>query len=94
MLVHCAAGVSRSASVVVAYLMYKKGLSLDDALDFVKSKRECVDPNFGFREQLQIFDQILKKYRKELFPDSGAVGILGNDQKIGGKEEEKKQKRK
>lgn len=58
-LVHCHAGVSRSATIVLSYLMRKKGLRLEDALKFVKSKRPCVNPNTGFLQQLNRFDQHL-----------------------------------
>ena len=41
-LVHCIAGVSRSASCVIAYLMKKRGMSLDEALAHTKSRRPAV----------------------------------------------------
>lgn len=52
-LVHCNAGVSRSASIVIAYLM-QKGLfrTYKEAFEFVKSKRSIVSPNKGFVKQL------------------------------------------
>ena len=57
--VHCAAGQSRSATIVIAYIMWKKKLSFDKAYNFVKQKRSCVYPNFGFRQQLQMFEKLL-----------------------------------
>lgn len=45
-LVHCVAGVSRSASMVLAYLMKYLRMSLKDAHNFVKSKRPFVRLNF------------------------------------------------
>jgi len=56
-LVHCHAGVSRSTTVVVAYLMVRKRWPLQKALHFVKKKRYIVEPNFGFLEQLCQFEQ-------------------------------------
>uniref|UniRef100_A0A8C9R8H6 protein-tyrosine-phosphatase n=1 Tax=Scleropages formosus TaxID=113540 RepID=A0A8C9R8H6_SCLFO len=50
-LVHCAAGVSRSPALAVAYVMYRLGLCLDDA--FVKERRPTISPNFNFLGQLQ-----------------------------------------
>ena len=50
-LVHCAAGISRSASVVIAYLM-SHGMSLEQAYGYVKSRRPIVQPNPGFMQQL------------------------------------------
>ena len=47
-LVHCAAGVSRSASIVIAYLMRIKGWTYAEAFSYVKSKRFVICPNSGF----------------------------------------------
>ena len=57
--VHCAAGESRSATIVIAYLMWKNRMSFDKAYNFVKSKRSKIYPNFGFRQQLQMFENLL-----------------------------------
>lgn len=51
-LVHCDAGVSRSASFVIAYLMRTHGMSLRSALDHVQQSRPVIEPNLGFRSQL------------------------------------------
>ena len=59
-LVHCAAGQSRSASVVIAYIMWTKKMTFKDALEFVNQKVFFfVYPNHGFRDQLQIFEKEL-----------------------------------
>lgn len=58
-LVHCNAGVSRSASVCIAYLMLHRKLTFAAAFSHVKSKRECIRPNDGFFKQLQQMDQPL-----------------------------------
>ncbi len=60
-LVHCMAGASRSATIIIAYLMWKDKMKYDDALDFVQKKRFIVYPNEGFREQLKLFENELKK---------------------------------
>lgn len=52
-LVHCNAGVSRSASICIAYLISLHGMSFDNAIALVKSKRECIQPNRGFLQQLK-----------------------------------------
>eukprot|EP01017_Pseudomicrothorax_dubius_P011341 TRINITY_DN14221_c0_g1_i1.p1 TRINITY_DN14221_c0_g1~~TRINITY_DN14221_c0_g1_i1.p1 ORF type:complete len:213 (+),score=26.57 TRINITY_DN14221_c0_g1_i1:64-702(+) len=51
--VHCAAGVSRSPSIVIGYLMTRKNLSFEEALELVRSKRWIVDPNSNFVSQLK-----------------------------------------
>ncbi|GFG38883.1 hypothetical protein Cfor_02190 [Coptotermes formosanus] len=55
-LVHCYFGVSRSATVVVAYIMKKYELSFEDALERLKSKRRFVGPNPGFISQLRLYE--------------------------------------
>ena len=46
--VHCKAGKSRSATVVVAYLILFEGMKQRDAYDYVKNLRPEVSPNLGF----------------------------------------------
>ncbi|XP_062858785.1 dual specificity protein phosphatase 13A-like [Trichomycterus rosablanca] len=55
LLVHCAVGVSRSASLVLAYLMIHHRLSLLEAVDTVK-KHRWIFPNRGFLKQLRALD--------------------------------------
>lgn len=54
-LVHCDQGVSRSASIVIAYLLYSNTnfCTVEDALDYVRSKRSIVKPNASFLQQLE-----------------------------------------
>ncbi|XP_068819062.1 dual specificity protein phosphatase 9 [Capricornis sumatraensis] len=59
-LVHCLAGVSRSVTVTVAYLMQKLHLSLNDAYDLVKRKKSNISPNFSFMGQLLDFERTLQ----------------------------------
>lgn len=47
-LCHCAAGVSRSASCVVAYFVLHRGMRFDAALALVQQRRRIVKPNDGF----------------------------------------------
>jgi len=53
LLVHCAAGKSRSASVVIGYLIKYFKMSFGDAYDYVKAYRGSIEPNQGFVEQLK-----------------------------------------
>ena len=60
-LVHCAAGASRSATIVIAYIMWKEKKKYEEASKFVRDKRFIVYPNLGFREQLKMFEELLIK---------------------------------
>ena len=57
--VHCFLGKSRSASMVIGYLMWAYGMSLDDAMEWVCERRPCVKPNPNFRAQLQRLEATL-----------------------------------
>ncbi|KAK7031435.1 tyrosine-protein phosphatase yvh1 [Favolaschia claudopus] len=52
-LVHCFQGVSRSATVVCAYIVATTYYTCSESIAFVQSKRPIVCPNVGFRNQLQ-----------------------------------------
>nr|XP_015799685.2 dual specificity phosphatase 29 [Nothobranchius furzeri] len=54
-LVHCVMGRSRSATLVLAYLMTKHGLTVVDAIEHVRQRR-CILPNHGFLRQLRALD--------------------------------------
>jgi len=55
-LVHCQCGVSRSATLVVAYCMYKSPqMSVQEAYDTVKEKSRWIGPNMNLIMQLQEF---------------------------------------
>lgn len=57
---HCQAGVSRSASIVIAYVMFKLKLKFEDALNYVKERREFIYPNEGFILQLKDFEKVIE----------------------------------
>ena len=65
-LVHCAAGASRSATIVIAYLMWKNKMKFDDALQLVKEIRPNVWPNEGFQDQLKLFEKLLNENNYEI----------------------------
>lgn len=66
--VHCAAGISRSTTSVCAYLMAHLGITFEESLEFIASKRRTVCPNDGFRKQLRRFEvsQDLVDLREEV----------------------------
>nr|XP_019601400.1 PREDICTED: dual specificity phosphatase DUPD1 [Rhinolophus sinicus] len=63
-LVHCAMGRSRSATLVLAYLMIHRNMTLVDAIQQV-AKNRCVLPNRGFLKQLRELDMQLVQQRRE-----------------------------
>jgi len=65
-LIHCQAGVSRSSTLAIAYIMARSNLAMLDAFRFVKSRRPIVAPNFNFMGQLLEFEAALKHPRSSL----------------------------
>lgn len=55
-LIHCLAGMSRSVTVAVAYIMSVTPLNWKDALKVVRTGRSVANPNLGFQTQLQEFE--------------------------------------
>lgn len=62
-LVHCQAGVSRSATITIAFLLQHSRMTMTDAYRFTKSKRQIISPNFNFMGQLLDFEQALNQGR-------------------------------
>jgi len=60
-LVHCIRGVSRSATIVCAYLMTAFKMSHIEAVEKVRSKRPIARPNYGFMTQLEMYWGTLKQ---------------------------------
>mmetsp|Transcript_25359 Transcript_25359/g.22406 ORF Transcript_25359/g.22406 Transcript_25359/m.22406 type:complete len:153 (+) Transcript_25359:96-554(+) len=56
-LVHCMAGVSRSATIVIGYIMTYYGKDMKTAFNMVLEKRRCIGPNYGFRSQLEVYEK-------------------------------------
>ncbi|XP_064174444.1 dual specificity protein phosphatase 13B-like isoform X3 [Anguilla rostrata] len=62
-LVHCAMGVSRSATLVLAFLMICENLTLVEAINAVRQHRD-ICPNAGFLSQLRRLERTLAWDRK------------------------------
>lgn len=56
-LVHCQAGVSRSTTLVAAYLMREMGLNVEQAVQKVRKVRQQVDPTDFFMLQLELYER-------------------------------------
>ena len=56
-------GVSRSASVVMAYIMKELGYDYERSFGYVKQLRSCVNPNESVRVQLRTYESILQAHK-------------------------------
>ena len=59
--IHCVCGVSRSATIACAYYIKKYGWEPNFTISYLQSKRDVIDPNPGFRNQLQNYYEKLYK---------------------------------
>ena len=57
--VHCSCGVNRSSAIVIGYLMWKTHSSYDDVFEYVKQRRDCIEPSNLFVIQLHKFHNLL-----------------------------------
>jgi predicted protein tyrosine phosphatase len=55
-LVHCNLGVSRSSTILIAYLISKYNICTFGAYSYIKDKRIQVSPNYNFLRQLKLFE--------------------------------------
>lgn len=69
-LIHCMAGVSRSVTLTIAYLMCHFRMSMHNAYQFVKEKRPAISPNLNFMGQLVEFEREL-----ELNPQADSLDL-------------------
>jgi hypothetical protein len=70
-LVHCVQGISRSVTIVTAYLMLKLKLTYVEAFERVKASRGIASPNIGFIVQLMAFQ---RRIQRDF--DSGQVKVF------------------
>eukprot|EP00095_Tigriopus_kingsejongensis_P005314 snap_masked-scaffold337_size202799-processed-gene-1.16 protein:Tk05314 transcript:snap_masked-scaffold337_size202799-processed-gene-1.16-mRNA-1 annotation:"dual specificity protein phosphatase 14" len=60
LLIYCRAGMSRSASLCIAYFIKYHDMSLDEAFAYVKERRPIIHPNVGFLRQLRDYERKLR----------------------------------
>ncbi|KAF3699405.1 Dual specificity protein phosphatase 22-B [Channa argus] len=92
------AGVSRSVTLVVAYIMTVTGLGWQEALAAVRVVRPCAGPNLGFQRQLQEFETtqadefrkwLQKQYKDNPFNDEADIrDLLARASGVSGEEME------
>lgn len=58
--VHCNAGISRSPTIIIAYVMKHLNICFEDAFKFIKKTRRSINPNAGFISQLKEYESTLK----------------------------------
>ena len=71
--------MSRSSTVVVAYLMTATSMGWHDALRYVKSMRPVVNPNLGFQRQLMNFEQSGQRDQVDFIISTLASSISVNE---------------
>lgn len=64
-LVHCMGGFSRSPSVCMAWMIRYRHLRVDEALEVVRVKRSCAQPNQGFMKQLGTWATQSREHEKK-----------------------------
>ena len=74
---HCAAGISRSTSIVLAYLVARENMTLRDAYLHVKGIRSIVQPNCGFVKQLIQFEKEVRGSNSVLLPNDHRASYFG-----------------
>lgn len=79
-LVHCNDGMSRSASLVIAYIMQTFGLNFKTALNHVQQRRFCVQPNDGFEQQLKEFEPIYRAITENTMTENSSVSKRSRDE--------------
>ncbi|PKY07411.1 dual specificity phosphatase [Aspergillus campestris IBT 28561] len=56
-LIHCDLGISRSPTIIIAYLMRKYAMKQDDIMEFIQFKQK-VKPSANFLRQLQVWEEV------------------------------------
>lgn len=87
--IHCYAGVSRSTTCLVAYMMKYRGMTISGAINFIRKKRSIINPNPGFVQQLRNYAKRLvrQRYLNSQEAKFKRKGVMGSENEI--REEQK-----
>ncbi|KAK3775965.1 hypothetical protein RRG08_043650 [Elysia crispata] len=81
-LVHGNGGISRSAAVVIAYIMVKFSLTCSEAMSWVRNRRFCISLNEGFQHQLHEYEHIYKAQLLNTSEDTSlSIGVPNRKRK-------------
>lgn len=76
--VHCVQGVSRSATICLAYLIYNQRMNYQEGFNYLKEKRPIVNPNMTFIAQLICYYKRLYEEQYESVPVTPRVFIISS----------------
>ena len=79
--VHCAYGISRSSTSIIAYLMKEQGFTYGGGRSYVEKRRPIIYPNHGFVRQLKKWERLIKSNQlvnKKEPNDFGKTGMKDN----------------
>ena len=63
-LIHCQLGISRSVTLIIAYLIKYQGFDFNSAFNFIKNKRNQIRPNQGFIDKLKQYEKLVNNNRQ------------------------------
>jgi hypothetical protein len=83
--VHCMAGISRSATIIITYIMKLYDWDYNKSFEFVRKKRRIIDPNSGFVRQMRNFETSLKisKSDRKKTPPSSSIPMKAGALSLG-----------
>ncbi|CDJ29181.1 dual specificity protein phosphatase, catalytic domain-containing protein, putative [Eimeria mitis] len=87
LLIHCNQGVSRSVALICSYFIKYEGMSVDEALAFVRRRNPLAQPNESFRSQLEVLYECVKKESRSVhseprrLPQAGWLPPFANARK-------------
>lgn len=77
---HCVQGISRSATIILSYMIFTSKTNLDDGLKYIRERRQIANPNMNFMAQLIWFHKRLYSDSVESIPVSPRVFLVSSHQ--------------